>query len=90
MHQNVFEVELRSGGYTQIEAKAIDPKPATVEHTHDYDVKGLVLEGLFIVCQDDQPVTYRSGDIFAVPAGKRHSEEVGPDGARILVGRKFG
>ena len=89
MQQNVFAAELRSGGYTQIESKALDPKPGNVEHVHDYDIRGMVLDGVFVVTQGDQSVTYLTGDIFAVPAGKRHSEEIGPHGARILVGRKY-
>jgi hypothetical protein len=31
----------------------------------------------------------RSGDVFAVPAGKSHSEEIGPQGAQIIAGRKY-
>ncbi|MBV9533717.1 MAG: hypothetical protein JO283_22315 [Bradyrhizobium sp.] len=89
MEQNVFAAELRSRGYTQIECKALDPRPDNVEHVHDYDIQGMVLDGIFIITQDDQSVTYRSGDVFAVSAGKRHSEEIGPQGARILVGRKY-
>jgi quercetin dioxygenase-like cupin family protein len=89
MRQGDFEAELRSAGYTQIETKALDPKPANVEHAHDYDIRGMVLDGVFIVSQGDQSVTYRTGDIFAVPGGKAHSEEIGPHGARILVGRKY-
>jgi quercetin dioxygenase-like cupin family protein len=89
MQESAFVTELRSGGYTQIESKALSPKPGNVELTHDYDVRGLLLDGVFIVRQGDQSVTYRTGDIFAVPAGKKHSEEIGPHGARILVGRKY-
>jgi quercetin dioxygenase-like cupin family protein len=89
MRQEAFEAELGSAGYTQIESKALDPKPANVEHAHDYDIRGMVLDGVFIVKQGDQSVAYRTGDIFEVPAGKRHSEEIGPNGARVLVGRKY-
>ena len=89
MQESAFITELRSGGYVQIESKALSPKPGNVEHMHDYDVRGMVLDGIFIVRQGDQSVTYRTGDIFTVPAGKRHSEEIGPHGARILVGRKY-
>lgn len=89
MQQNVFEAELESLGYTQIESKALDPKPANIEHVHDYDIRGMVLDGVFVVTQGDESVTYRTGDIFAVPDGKRHSEKIGPHGARILVGRKY-
>ena len=58
-------------------------------HAHEYDIKGLVLDGVFIVYQDGNPATYRAGEVFAVPAGKSHTEEIGPNGARIVVGRKY-
>jgi quercetin dioxygenase-like cupin family protein len=89
MQQDVFEAELRSGGYTEIEARAIDPRPANAGHAHDYDIRGLVLDGVFTVIRDSKPETYRAGDVFAVPAGKSHSEEIGPQGARIVAGRKY-
>lgn len=89
MQKSDFEAELRSGGYTQIESKALDPKPGNDEHVHDYDIRGMVIDGVFIVKQGDQSVTYRTGEIFAVPAGRKHSEEIGPQGAHILVGRKY-
>jgi quercetin dioxygenase-like cupin family protein len=89
MQESAFVSELRSNGYTQIESKALGQKPGNLEHTHDYDIRGLVLDGIFIVRHGDQSVTYRTGDIFTVPAGKKHSEEIGPHGARILVGRKY-
>lgn len=89
MQQEVFEAELKSAGFVEIETKALDPRPANNGHVHDYDIKGLVLDGVFIVKQGDEPVTYRAGDIFAVAAGKSHTEEIGPQGARILVGRKY-
>ena len=89
MDQAEFEAQLDSGGYTHIETKALDPRPSNTEHAHDYAIRGLVLDGIFIVRQNGQPATYRAGEVFAVPAGKKHSEEIGPDGARILVGRKY-
>jgi len=89
MQQDVFEAELDTAGYVEIETKVLDPRPSNNAHTHDYDIRGLVLDGIFIVKQDDEPVTYRAGEVFAVPAGKSHTEEVGPQGARILVGRKY-
>jgi quercetin dioxygenase-like cupin family protein len=89
MRQDAFEAELRSAGYTEIETKTLDPRPANAGHAHEYDIKGLVLDGVFIVIQDGQPAPHHAGDIFAVPAGRSHSEEIGPQGARILVGRKY-
>jgi uncharacterized cupin superfamily protein len=48
-----------------------------------------VLDGIFIVNQGEKPVTYRAGDIFNVPAGRSHTEEIGAPGAKIVVGRKY-
>ncbi len=89
MHQDAFEAELKSAGYTDIETKTLEPRPANSGHAHDYDIRGLVLDGTFIVIQDGESVPHRAGEIFAVPAGKSHQEEIGPQGARILVGRKY-
>lgn len=89
MDQKAFEAELSRGGYTQIETKVIEPRPANPPHVHDYVIRGLVLDGIFIVTEGDKPTTYRAGDIFQVAAGQSHTEEIGPQGARILVGRKY-
>ena len=89
MDQVAFELELKASGYTQIEAKALDPRPTNTEHAHHYDIRGLVVDGTFIVWQNNKPVNYRAGQVFAVPAGTAHSEEIGLGGARILVGRKY-
>ena len=58
-------------------------------HAHDYDIRGLVLSGVFIVNDGGKPVTYRAGDVFNVSAGSSHTEEIGAEGARIVVGRKY-
>lgn len=89
MQQTEFETELKSAGYVEIESKALDPRPVNHGHTHDYDIRGLVLSGVFIVNQGEKPVTYRAGDIFNVPAGRSHTEEIGAEGAKIVVGRKY-
>lgn len=89
MQQAEFEAELKSGGFTEIESRSLDPRPVNHGHTHDYDIRGLVIDGVFIVNQGEAAVTYRAGDIFFVAAGRSHTEEIGGDGARIVVGRKY-
>lgn len=89
MDKDEFAAQLRSDGYSEIETKAIASRPANEGHGHSYAVRGLVLAGAFTVIQDQKPTTYRPGEIFAVPAGCVHSEEVGAEGAQILVGRKY-
>lgn len=89
MDTSAFEAKLKTDGYTEIEIKTYDPRPANGEHGHHFSVRGLVLEGAFIVISDHKPVTYRTGEIFTVPKGCLHCEEISPEGARVLIGRKY-
>jgi len=89
MDQTSFEAELRSAGYTEIEAKTLEPRAANPEHAHNHDIKGLVLDGLFIVRKGGKAAAYRAGEVFAVAAGTAHSEEIGEPGAVVVVGRKY-
>jgi hypothetical protein len=38
----------------------------------DYIIRGLAFDGIFIVVQQELAITYRSGEVFAVPAGVMH------------------
>jgi quercetin dioxygenase-like cupin family protein len=89
MDKEEFAARLKADGYTEIETKAVAPRPANDGHGHPYAVRGLVLAGTFTVIQDGKSTTHRPGEIFAVAAGCVHSEEIGAEGARILVGRKY-
>ncbi len=88
MDQHAFESELAASGYDEVDVKGLDHKPANTEHAHDYDIRGLVLDGIFAVWQNERVTHYRAGDIFDVSAGVKHSEEIGPDGARVVIGRR--
>ena len=89
MTQTEFATALAAAGFTEIEHKTLPPRPANGEHGHHYDVRGLVLNGLFTVIQNEQPVHYRPGEIFFVANGDLHCEEIGATGAEICVGRKY-
>ena len=89
MDTGTFEAALKADGYAEIEIKTYQPHPANGEHGHHFSVRGLVLDGAFTVIQDHTAVTYRPGESFAVPAGHLHAEAIGPEGARVLVGRKY-
>ena len=84
-----FEAALAADGYVEIETKSLPPRRANSEHGHHYTVKGLVLDGVFSVVQGNVAVVFRRGEIFSVPAGDLHCEEIGPEGAQICVGRKY-
>lgn len=89
MDENDFEAQLRADGYAEIEAQKLAPRPGKGRHRHHFAIRGLVVSGTFVVSQESKPVTYSAGQIFAVDEGELHDEWVGPDGAQVLVGRKF-
>jgi hypothetical protein len=63
--------------------------PAAASFSQNLSSGARSSSAMAIVNQDGNPVTYRAGEVFAVPAGKSHTEETGPSGARIVVGRKY-
>jgi quercetin dioxygenase-like cupin family protein len=89
MNKQEFEARLKAEGYSEIEAKSLQPRPANDEHGHPFAVRGLVVSGAFTVKQGDISRTYRPGEIFSVAAGQDHTEEIGPEGAEVVVGRKY-
>jgi len=89
MNRQQFEARLKEDGYSEIEAKSLQARPANDHHGHPFAVRGLVLAGAFTVSQNNISKTYHAGEIFSVAAGDEHSEEVGPDGAEVVVGRKY-
>jgi hypothetical protein len=86
-----FDAELRADGYTEIEIKTYPPAPANGQHGHHFNVRGLVLDGVFTVGHTTGPaaVDYRPGEVFMVANGDLHHEQIGPEGARVLVGRRY-
>ncbi|MEZ5817086.1 MAG: hypothetical protein R3D44_08400 [Hyphomicrobiaceae bacterium] len=84
-----FEAGLKADGYEEIERKRYEPRPANGEHGHHFSVRGLILDGTFIVTKEGTPRAYRKGEIFEVAADTIHFEEVGPDGVELIIGRKY-
>lgn len=58
------------------------------EHAHDYDVRALVLEGGISLTVAGKTSRYGAGEVFTMPRGCPHSEFIGPEGLRVLVGRR--
>jgi mannose-6-phosphate isomerase-like protein (cupin superfamily) len=88
MNENNFEAELKADGYTEIAFQKLDSRSAKGQHGHHFAIR-LVLAGSFTVTQDDQPLTYQPGQIFSVALGHPHDESVGPEGAHVIIGRKY-
>ncbi len=83
----VFAAELEADGWA-VETKSLDPGAENTEHTHDADVRGLVIEGLFgIDCRGTRR-DYAAGETFTLAAGEPHREVIGPEGATVVLGKR--
>jgi quercetin dioxygenase-like cupin family protein len=88
MKRDEFEAALLREGFAADEG-SMEPNARRPAHAHDYDVRALVLSGeIALGCGEALPHTYRVGDVFSMDAGLAHSESVGPEGVRYLVGRR--
>lgn len=87
MDTKAFEASLTRAGYEISTSKAPANK-VTAPHSHDFDVRALVLSGELILTTDGGSRTYRAGDVFEMTAGCVHSEQYGPEGSESLVGRR--
>jgi quercetin dioxygenase-like cupin family protein len=89
MDRAAFEAELGEKGYGEVVDRRMEPRALNPTHAHEFDARLLVLEGAMTIATEGGERTYSAGDIFEMPAGRRHSETAGPDGARYLAGRRY-
>jgi quercetin dioxygenase-like cupin family protein len=82
-----FEAELSAGGY-EIATKSVEPSSVVEEHTHDFDVSGMVTSGGFEITVDDKATHYGVGDKFTMAAGCAHAEAIDAQGVSFTVGRR--
>jgi quercetin dioxygenase-like cupin family protein len=87
MDKAEFETELRRDGY-RIVNSSVKPNLIAPNHCHDFDAKSWVLGGEITITRDNNPVTFRAGQCFEVPAGCMHAEQVGPEGVALMSGRR--
>jgi quercetin dioxygenase-like cupin family protein len=86
MDRPAFEAELLRNGY-EVVSIAMSPNQLKDEHAHDFDARVLVVAGAMTVARNGESSTYQPGETFHMPAGCRHSELAGPDGASYVAGR---
>ena len=87
MDTGSFKEELARDGFDEIDISWSAGK-TTPEHAHDYDVRALVLEGEITLTVAGKADRFDAGQVFTMPRGCPHSEYIGPDGVRVLVGRR--
>jgi quercetin dioxygenase-like cupin family protein len=87
MDRTAFEAELNREGY-EIVTNTMAPNKLNDEHAHSFDAYLLVTAGQMTIAANGERHTYQTGETFRMPAGCRHSETAGPEGATYIAGRR--
>jgi quercetin dioxygenase-like cupin family protein len=87
-----FRAGLRCDGFDdEIRITAYEPRAEAHElHAHPFSARVFVLEGEFVLRDEDGEQVLTAGQCCEVPAGTRHAEAAGPAGARVLAGLHHG
>ena len=87
MNEATFRAELEAEGYAVGEV-TWEAGLVNDTHTHDFSAKVMCVEGSISLTTPAGEKLCQPGDWVEVAAGVEHREAVGPDGVRLLVGRK--
>ena len=88
MDTTAVETTWKRTGYQEVETRTALPHVATQPHTHPFDACVRVLAGELTLTSQGQSPTFQAGETFEMAAGCLHSEQYGPEGATLLLGRK--
>ncbi len=88
MDERSFKERLARDGFGEAVSREWEAGTVNGSHTHDFAASALVISGEITVTTEDGATTCRAGDSFTLAAGIAHTESVGGDGVRFLVGRK--
>ena len=84
-----FVAGLQADGFGEIETRSLPAGHSTAEHGHHFSVRAKVLEGALTLTVDGLSRRYGPGEVFTMDADRLHAEDIGADGVRYLVGRKY-
>ncbi len=88
MNEEEFARQLEHNGYAAGQFKDFPPNADGPMHTHDFSVMLMVVSGKFTLAREDGETTYGPGEVCELAAGVAHTERTGPEGARVLSGKK--
>lgn len=77
---------LKKEGFAEVYVHEDAPGASYPEHTHAGLTTLVILEGEMKLTMDGETRTYGEGDRADVPAGKRHSAIIGPQGCKYAIG----
>ena len=82
-----FRAELERDGFS-VSQVSWEPGTVNASHSHPFTARLLCLSGAITIETPDGVTTCRPGERIEVAANTPHSEKVGDQGARLMVGRK--
>ena len=88
MDAQQFEDELIRDGFGSAIAGEYVPGLVNQDHTHPFEVRGLVLSGEMAITGGGEVQRCGPGDVFVMRFGQVHREEVGASGVRYLYGSR--
>ncbi|GAC1633680.1 MAG: hypothetical protein NVS9B10_29200 [Nevskia sp.] len=88
MDAQQFQAELIRDGFAPAIAGEYSPGLVNLEHTHPFEVRGLVLSGEMVITDRDEVQRCGPGDVFVMRLGSVHREEVGAAGVQYLYGSR--
>ena len=88
MDEQQFKAELIRDGFSPAVAGEYAPGLINPDHTHPFEVRGLVLSGEMMISGGGEIQRCGSGDVFVMRLGEVHREDVGTSGVRYLYGSK--
>ena len=88
MDRTGFESDLRRDGFAEVFEGSMPADTRRPTHVHPWDVRGLVLTGVFLLGCEGDDRRYGPGEIFTLARDVPHTEGAGPDGTTYVVGRR--
>ncbi len=88
MDKDASRAACLADGYTDIETKSIDPNVFIDTHSHPFDVRALVLAGNLTLNCSGELSEFKAGDLLELGRDIPHTEQYGPQGYTILLGRR--
>ena len=88
MDEQQFKRELIRDGFSPAIAGEYVAGLINPDHTHPFEVRGLVLSGEMTISGGAEVQHCQSGDVFVMRLGEVHCEQVGASGVQYLYGSK--
>ena len=83
-----FEASVLAEGYSPVVHVDRAANYGLGDHQHSFDACALITAGEFVITVDGVSRSYKTGEIFRLPAGTVHQESAGAQGASYLSGRR--